>query len=64
MIINPPEVCRKLRDDPSEDYYFLTVDKKPVKETKIEKNRFVGKLYDVDVPEGIILVCRDGGVPV
>ena len=46
VIENLPETER----NPPEEYCFLTEDKKPVKETKIEKTRYTGKIYDADVP--------------
>ena len=58
------DVYQKLREDPRKDYYFLTEDKKLLKVTKIEKTHYSGRIYDVDVPNDVILVRRSGGTAV
>jgi hypothetical protein len=54
------DVYRKLLENPSQEYYFLIEDKKPVKVTKIERTHYTGKICDVDVPNNVMLVRRDG----
>jgi len=58
------EIYGKLLERAEQEYYFLTEDKKPIKVTNIEKTRYTGKIYDVDVPDDFTPVCSDlaGGV--
>ena len=58
------DVYQRLRENPSQEYYFLSEDKKPIKVTDIEKTRYAGKIYDVDVPNDVILVRRGGSTAV
>ena len=54
------EVYQKLKENPDSEYFFLDENKKPVKVTNIKKTRYTGNIYDVDVPNGVIPVRRNG----
>ncbi len=55
------EIYQKLSENPDLEYYFLDLEKNPVKVKKIEKVPYSGKIYDVDVPNDIVLVRRNSG---
>ena len=44
------------------DIYFLDSENRPIKVLSIEKQPYQGKIYDVDVPNDIVLVRRLTGV--
>ncbi len=54
------EIYLNLSENPDLEYYFLDSENKPVKVLRIEKVPYAGKIYDVDVPNDIVLVRRHG----